>query len=110
MNKASALAGRGYSFLQLHPVKLKRGDGRNDIELLRWAGRGVAIGDAPDEVQQAAARGDGHLRPGRPRNREGSHGSAEIGRVPVVAVVAGVATDNIPPLRSRFGARPAAVA
>ncbi|MFZ1410756.1 MAG: HAD family hydrolase, partial [Micropruina sp.] len=23
------------------------GDGRNDIELLRWAGRGVALGDAP---------------------------------------------------------------
>jgi hydroxymethylpyrimidine pyrophosphatase-like HAD family hydrolase len=30
------------------------GDGRNDIEMLRWAGRGVAIGDAPPEVQQAA--------------------------------------------------------
>jgi hydroxymethylpyrimidine pyrophosphatase-like HAD family hydrolase len=30
------------------------GDGRNDIEMLRWAGRGVAIGDAPAEVQQAA--------------------------------------------------------
>ena len=27
------------------------GDGRNDIEMLRWAGRGVAIGDAPDEVK-----------------------------------------------------------
>jgi 5-amino-6-(5-phospho-D-ribitylamino)uracil phosphatase len=30
------------------------GDGRNDIEMLRWAGRGVAIGDAPEDVQQAA--------------------------------------------------------
>ena len=30
------------------------GDGRNDIEMLRWAGRGVAIGDAPPEVQAAA--------------------------------------------------------
>jgi Cof subfamily protein (haloacid dehalogenase superfamily) len=30
------------------------GDGRNDIEMLRWAGRGVAIGDAPAEVQEAA--------------------------------------------------------
>jgi 5-amino-6-(5-phospho-D-ribitylamino)uracil phosphatase len=30
------------------------GDGRNDIELLSWAGRGVAIGDAPSEVQAAA--------------------------------------------------------
>ena len=30
------------------------GDGRNDIEMLRWAGRGVAVGDAPDEVKAAA--------------------------------------------------------
>lgn len=30
------------------------GDGRNDIEMLSWAGRGVAIGDAPDEVKAAA--------------------------------------------------------
>lgn len=33
---------------------LALGDGRNDIEMLRWAGRGVAIGDAPEEVRQAA--------------------------------------------------------
>ncbi len=30
------------------------GDGRNDIEMLQWAGRGVAMGDAPDEVKAAA--------------------------------------------------------
>ena len=30
------------------------GDGRNDIEMLRWAGRGVALGQAPLEVQEAA--------------------------------------------------------
>ena len=30
------------------------GDGRNDSEMLRWAGRGVAIGDAPAEVREAA--------------------------------------------------------
>ncbi len=30
------------------------GDGRNDIEMLRWAGRGVAMGQAVDEVRQAA--------------------------------------------------------
>lgn len=30
------------------------GDGRNDIEMLEWAGRGVAMGDAPLEVQDAA--------------------------------------------------------
>jgi HAD superfamily hydrolase (TIGR01484 family) len=30
------------------------GDGRNDIEMLQWAGRGVAMGQAPHEVQAAA--------------------------------------------------------
>jgi len=30
------------------------GDGRNDIEMLRWAGRGVAVGQAPQEVRDAA--------------------------------------------------------
>ncbi|NJC24342.1 Cof subfamily protein (haloacid dehalogenase superfamily) [Arthrobacter pigmenti] len=31
------------------------GDGRNDIEMLSWAARGVAMGQAPDEVQAAAS-------------------------------------------------------
>lgn len=30
------------------------GDGRNDIEMLAWAGRGVAMGQAPDEVKASA--------------------------------------------------------
>lgn len=30
------------------------GDGRNDIEMLRWAGRGVAMGQAIDEVRAVA--------------------------------------------------------
>lgn len=30
------------------------GDGRNDAEMLAWAGRGVAMGQAPVEVQQVA--------------------------------------------------------
>ena len=30
------------------------GDGRNDIEMLAWAGRGVAMGQAVDEVKAAA--------------------------------------------------------
>lgn len=30
------------------------GDGRNDIEMLRWAGRGVAMGQAVDEVREVA--------------------------------------------------------
>ncbi|MFC0628221.1 HAD family hydrolase [Kribbella deserti] len=33
---------------------LAMGDGRNDIEMLRFAGLGVAMGSAPDEVKQAA--------------------------------------------------------
>lgn len=33
---------------------LAMGDGRNDIEMLTWAGRGVALGDAPAEVQEVA--------------------------------------------------------
>lgn len=34
---------------------LALGDGRNDIEMLRWAGRGVALGDASEAVAQAAS-------------------------------------------------------
>ena len=30
------------------------GDGRNDIEMLQWAGRGVAMGQAIEEVRAAA--------------------------------------------------------
>ena len=30
------------------------GDGRNDIEMLRWAGRGVAMGQSVEEVKAAA--------------------------------------------------------
>jgi Cof subfamily protein (haloacid dehalogenase superfamily) len=30
------------------------GDGRNDIEMLQWAGRGVAMGQASDDVQAVA--------------------------------------------------------
>jgi len=30
------------------------GDGRNDIEMLEWAGRGVAMGQAPPEVREIA--------------------------------------------------------
>ena len=30
------------------------GDGNNDLEMLRWAGRGVAMGQSPDSVKEAA--------------------------------------------------------
>jgi len=54
VNKATALA-RVVADLGLTRDRvLAFGDGRNDIEMLRWAGRGVAIGDAPDEVCRAA--------------------------------------------------------
>lgn len=33
---------------------LALGDGHNDVEMLRWAGRGVAMGQAPLDVQEAA--------------------------------------------------------
>lgn len=33
---------------------LALGDGNNDIEMLTWAGRGVAMGDSPDAVKEAA--------------------------------------------------------
>jgi len=54
VNKASALQDVADD-LGVDPADvLAFGDGRNDIEMLRWAGRGVAIGDAPEDVQQAA--------------------------------------------------------
>jgi len=37
------------------------GDGRNDIEMLQWAGRGVAMGQAPDEVRSAASEVTGSV-------------------------------------------------
>ena len=54
VTKASALAElaatRGIAAADVLAI----GDGRNDIEMLSWAGRGVAVGDAPDEVKAAA--------------------------------------------------------
>ncbi|KNC18708.1 HAD family hydrolase [Arthrobacter sp. RIT-PI-e] len=37
------------------------GDGRNDVEMLRWAARGVAMGQAPDEVRSAASEVTGSV-------------------------------------------------
>ncbi len=54
VNKATALADvvsvLGYRAGDVLAI----GDGRNDIEMLCWAGRGVAIGDACAEVKAAA--------------------------------------------------------
>ncbi|NYD43830.1 HAD-IIB family hydrolase [Nocardioides panaciterrulae] len=54
VSKASGLA-RVAGELGVGPEHaLAIGDGRNDIEMLQWAGRGVAMGQAVDEVRQAA--------------------------------------------------------
>ncbi len=37
------------------------GDGRNDIEMLQWAARSAAMGDAPDEVLAAATESTGSV-------------------------------------------------
>jgi hydroxymethylpyrimidine pyrophosphatase-like HAD family hydrolase len=54
VNKATALAEVALGLGVPAADVLAFGDGRNDIEMLRWAGRGLAIGDAPAEVRQAA--------------------------------------------------------
>lgn len=54
VSKASALQ----SLCQTRDIDpgqvLALGDGNNDMEMLAWAGRGVAMGDAPEAVQQIA--------------------------------------------------------
>ena len=54
VTKASALADVCEELGVDRADVLAIGDGRNDIEMLRWAGRGVAMGQAPLEVQEAA--------------------------------------------------------
>jgi HAD superfamily hydrolase (TIGR01484 family) len=54
VNKATALAEVCADLGVGSADVLAFGDGRNDIEMLRWAGRGVALGDAPAEVKDAA--------------------------------------------------------
>jgi Cof subfamily protein (haloacid dehalogenase superfamily) len=54
VTKASALERlRGHLDIPEHRT-VAIGDGRNDIEMLSWAGRGVAMGQAPEEVAAAA--------------------------------------------------------
>jgi 5-amino-6-(5-phospho-D-ribitylamino)uracil phosphatase len=54
VDKATALAGVAASLGVAQADVLAIGDGRNDIEMLAWAGRGVALGDAAEEVALAA--------------------------------------------------------
>lgn len=54
VTKASALEHlRGRLEIETHRT-VAVGDGRNDIEMLTWAARGVAMGQAPEEVIAAA--------------------------------------------------------
>jgi hydroxymethylpyrimidine pyrophosphatase-like HAD family hydrolase len=54
VSKASGLAEVASLLGVAREHVLAIGDGRNDIEMLQWAGRGVAMGQAPDEVKLAA--------------------------------------------------------
>jgi HAD superfamily hydrolase (TIGR01484 family) len=54
VSKASALAEVAERLGVAPDDVLAIGDGRNDIEMLEWAGRGVAMGQAPTEVKSSA--------------------------------------------------------
>lgn len=54
VNKATGLARVTDDLDIARENVLAIGDGRNDLEMLRWAGRGVAMGDASWEVREAA--------------------------------------------------------
>lgn len=54
VSKASGLAEVCFKLGVSQQDVLAIGDGRNDIEMLEWAGRGVAMGQAPDEVKAIA--------------------------------------------------------
>jgi HAD superfamily hydrolase (TIGR01484 family) len=54
VTKASALAEVADRLGVDRADVLAVGDGRNDTEMLVWAGRGVAMGQAPDEVKESA--------------------------------------------------------
>jgi HAD superfamily hydrolase (TIGR01484 family) len=54
VSKASALAQVADRLGVAAADVLAIGDGRNDIEMLTWAGRGVAMGQAPEEVRAIA--------------------------------------------------------
>lgn len=54
VSKASGLADVAAELGVSRRDVLAIGDGRNDLEMLRWAGRGVAMGQAPEVVKQAA--------------------------------------------------------
>jgi hydroxymethylpyrimidine pyrophosphatase-like HAD family hydrolase len=66
VSKATALRDIAEELAVAADDVLAFGDGRNDIDMLSWAGRGVAIGDAPEEVQRAADAVSDRLADGGP--------------------------------------------
>ncbi|MCW2809396.1 MAG: ywpJ, partial [Marmoricola sp.] len=90
VNKATALAQVAADLGIAAEDVLAAGDGRNDIEMLQWAARGVAMGQAVQEVHDAAdattetVHDDGAAvelrrwfpdRPGRPSSNQGLESS-----------------------------------
>jgi len=54
VSKASALETVAERFGTSADDVLAVGDGHNDVEMLEWAGHGVAMGHAPDDLQAVA--------------------------------------------------------
>ncbi|WP_337062782.1 HAD family hydrolase [Kineococcus sp. G2] len=61
VTKASALEEVRLRLDVPRSATLAVGDGRNDVEMLQWAARGVAMGNAPEEVRAAADEVTGHV-------------------------------------------------
>jgi Cof subfamily protein (haloacid dehalogenase superfamily) len=61
VTKASALEALRQRLGTARSLTVAVGDGRNDVEMLQWAGRGVAMGQAPDEVRSAASEVTGSV-------------------------------------------------
>ena len=82
VSKASALEliRRRIGVEPIHTVAV--GDQRNDLEMLRWAAWGVAMGNAPDEVKAVADEVTGHVD--------------DDGLVPVVRGIAEAARHGVP--------------
>lgn len=61
VNKATALAQVSEELGIAQADVLALGDGFNDVEMLQWAGRGVAMGNAPESVQAIADHTTAHF-------------------------------------------------
>ena len=61
VTKASALEDVRVRLDVPRSATLAVGDGRNDVEMLRWAARGVAMGNAPEEVRAVADEVTAHV-------------------------------------------------